>query len=837
MPGLLAVPQAFHSRPGTACWCVHSNFRILITMDDALNQLRGELAGRYEVEQELGHGGMAVVYLAKDLRHDRRVAIKVLRQDVGGASAERFLREIRTVAQLHHPHILQLLDSGTAGDHLFYVMPYVEGETIRQRLEREGPLPIDEAVRIAREVAEALAFAHARGIVHRDIKPENVFLSAGHALVADFGIARAAESAAGPTTTLTDAGLAVGTPAYMSPEQATAEPRLDGRSDQYALGCVLYEMLAGAPPFTGPTSQAIMARHTADPVPPLRTVRDVPVALESAINKALAKMPADRWPSTTAFAESLQLDAARASSTTIPPALAPSRERRWLVLGGGAAVIALLVLVATRIPSIAARGSDVDPNALRSLALRPFSSSGDSLSALYAEGMADGLLPGLTKVSGLRVHATSQVARVATSSDDDVTVGRRMDVDAILSGEVRMRGGILRVIPRLTRVSDGTTLWTHSFNAEEASDVFMIQDSVAVRIVAALVPWLGEERQALAARGRRTTDPEAYELYLRARRAAFELTRESAERALALLDQALERDSLFADAWLARAEAYSLYRQVGPLSPAEVTSRYRTSLERAIELDDQNGYAFALRAQLRALYDWEHDRAKADLRRALELSPGSAEVEWMYASLMNLYLEPDTALVHMRRALALDPKNPFLWFNLSIRFTYLGWPDSSAKALRRAIALDSMLWLPHNGLAHFHEQRGQHEQARREVQEALRLSGDSLPLALALISAHREWGPEMLERLTALSRRQYVPAIYLAMARASVGDREGALVALEESAAYRDGDLAWFLDDFGLFDFLRGEPRYETIRRKVFGDRLAALRARRAMPATQPSQR
>src|SRR5688500_3133406 len=295
-------------------------------MDTGIALLRSALAGRYEVEQELGSGGMAVVYLAKDLRHDRKVAIKVLRRDVGGASAERFLREIRTVAQLHHPHILQLLDSGTAGDHLFYVMPYVEGETIRHRLEREGPLPIDEAVRITREVADALAFAHARGIVHRDIKPENVFLSAGHALVADFGIARAADAASGGSSTLTDVGLAVGTPSYMSPEQATAEPKIDGRSDQYALGCVLYEMLAGAPPFTGPTSQAIMARHATDPVPPLHTVRDVPVALESAINKALAKMPADRWSSVNAFANAI-------SSTTVSVGLPPAerwRLSRWV---------------------------------------------------------------------------------------------------------------------------------------------------------------------------------------------------------------------------------------------------------------------------------------------------------------------------------------------------------------------------------------------------------------------------------------------------------------------------------------------------------------------------
>jgi serine/threonine-protein kinase len=790
-------------------------------MPDALSRLRSELAGRYDVEQELGSGGMAVVYLAKDVRHGRKVAIKVLRQDVGGASAERFLREIRTVAQLHHPHILQLLDSGTAGDHLFYVMPYVEGETLRQRLEREGPMPIDEAVRLAREVADGLTYAHARGIVHRDIKPENIFLSAGHALLADFGIARAASAAS--ETTLTDVGLTVGTPAYMSPEQATAEPKIDGRSDQYALGCVLYEMLAGAPPFTGPTSQVILARHMADPVPPLRTVRDVSSALESAIMRALEKMPADRWLSARAFSESLELSVVSRAGERMVAASAQHGYRRRTSLGVATAAIALGILATQPIWS----RPEADQSALRSLVLRPFVSRGDSLSSLYAAGMAGGLLAGLTKVEGVSVQAPERVANVADASEDDVTVGKKLRVDHVLSGEVQLRNGKLRVTPRLTRVADGATLWTDNYYADQG-DVFSILDSMAVKIVAALVPWLGEERQALAARGPRTTDSKAYELYLHARRATFEVTREGVERALALLDEALERDSLFADAWLARAEAYSFYRQVGSLSPAEVTSRYRNSLERAIELDDQNGYALALRAQLRALYDWEHDRARADLRRALDLSPGSAEVEWMYGALMNLFLEPDSALTHMRRAVDLDPRNPFLWFNLSMRFQYLDQPESMLSAARRAVSLDSTTWLGHYMLSVAYMKLGRPEMASREVEETLRLSGNSSPLALALVSTHRQRGPEMLDRLEALSRKQHVPAIYLAVARASVRDREGALVALEESAEKHEADLAWFVDDFGFFDFLRGDERYEAIRLRVFGDRLYGLRLRRS---------
>jgi eukaryotic-like serine/threonine-protein kinase len=268
-------------------------------------RLRAALADRYHLERELGSGGMAIVYLAQDLKHRRQVAIKVLRPELAAAlGRERFLREVTTTANLRHPHILPLFDSGEAGEFLFYVMPLVEGESLRGRLAREKQLPLDDALRIAREVADALDHAHAHGLVHRDIKPANILLENGHAVVADFGIARAITAAGGEA--LTETGLSLGTPLYMSPEQAAGEPSMDGRSDQYALGCVLYEMLGGEPPFTGRTAQAILARRLGEPVPPLRTVREsVPVHVEQAINRALSKAPADRFATAKQFVEAL----------------------------------------------------------------------------------------------------------------------------------------------------------------------------------------------------------------------------------------------------------------------------------------------------------------------------------------------------------------------------------------------------------------------------------------------------------------------------------------------------------------------------------------------------
>src|SRR5687767_13382369 len=288
-------------------------------------RLHAAFADRYRIERELGAGGMATVYLAQDLKHNRPVAIKVLRQELAAAiGPDRFLREIGIAARLQHPHILSLHDSGNAGGLLYYVMPYVEGESLRDRLIRERQLPLEDALAITRDVADALSYAHARDIVHRDIKPENILLASGHALVVDFGIARAVSAAGGDA--LTETGMAVGTPAYMSPEQALGGESLDGRSDTYSLGTVLYEMLAGAPPFTGPTAQAIMARKAADMPPPIRTVRDsVTPELEQAIFKALARSPADRFATVSQLRDALALSSLRPAP--------PQRTRRGLLPG------------------------------------------------------------------------------------------------------------------------------------------------------------------------------------------------------------------------------------------------------------------------------------------------------------------------------------------------------------------------------------------------------------------------------------------------------------------------------------------------------------------------
>jgi serine/threonine-protein kinase len=307
-------------------------------MPDASQRLAAALADRYRLERELGQGGMATVYLAEDLKHQRKVAIKVLRPELAAAiGAERFLSEIKTTANLQHPHILPLFDSGEADAFLFYVMPYVEGESLRDRLARDRQLPIPDAVRITTEVSGALDYAHGRGIIHRDIKPENILLEHGHAVLADFGIARAVDAAG--TERLTETGLTIGTPTYMSPEQSAGEAVLDGRSDLYALGCVLYEMLAGEPPYSGPSAQAIIAKRFREPVPQVSTVREtVPPSLEAALTRVLAKSPSDRFTTGEEFAHAL------ASGDVTPPR--ERRPRRGVLAGGAAALVLAALLVA-----------------------------------------------------------------------------------------------------------------------------------------------------------------------------------------------------------------------------------------------------------------------------------------------------------------------------------------------------------------------------------------------------------------------------------------------------------------------------------------------------------
>ena len=416
---------------------------------EAPDRLLQALADRYPIERPLGRGGMATVYLAQDLKHQRQVAIKVLHPELAaGLGTDRFLREIRIEAGLQHPHILPLHDSGEADGFLYYVMPYVAGESLRERLTREGRLSMQDTLRLGGDVAEALHYANERGVVHRDIKPENILLSGGHALVADFGIAKAVEAAG--DSRLTETGWGMGTPAYMSPEQILGAA-VDGRSDVYGLGCVLYEMLLGHPPFPAATARAVFARHQLDLPPSIREERpDVPEHVEAALFKALAKEPNDRFATTAKLLDALTLsDTEHSVASTV--ALRPARKphprvkgfpSRWLLLPLGGLLAAVIYLLASR-------GLHLGP-AAASIAVLPIVDRGsDSTSAYISEGFTDELSTDLARVPGLRVINRGTMQLYGKSGKSPETIARELGVDAVVSGTLQRLGDSVHLSARM----------------------------------------------------------------------------------------------------------------------------------------------------------------------------------------------------------------------------------------------------------------------------------------------------------------------------------------------------------------------------------------------------
>ncbi len=771
---------------------------------------------------------MATVYLARDLRHDRDVALKVLRPELAAIlGPDRFLREIKTTAQLAHPHILPLLDSGDAAGTLFYVMPYVEGESLRDRLTREKQLPLDDALQLTREVADALSYAHGRGVVHRDIKPENILIASGHAVVADFGIAKAI--AAAGSARLTETGLAVGTPAYMSPEQASAEADIDGRSDIYSLGCVLYEMLAGEPPFTGVSAQAVVAKRLGAPAPRISILRNrVPPHVEQALDTALARTPADRFATASQFAQALGGASSGQPSESVGRR---RRARRVPALVTGLLAVAAGVGVAIKTGALRSSLSPAgDAEALRSVAVLPFTSLGDSTRAYLGDGFTDAVIDALARVEGLRVPASGRVFPYRGRTRDVREIGRELAVGMVVTGSVQVVGDRLRVWTQLVKVDDGTSVWSHQYNGDLAG-IFPTQDSIATGIVAALQVRIASIAGGTAGRGVRTRDPRAYELYVRARRTEF--TRTGVEQGITLLEEALARDSSFADAWVALADAYWVYAAFGGLPPAELASRWRRAAERGIALDSLNGWAFSLRGTLRMLYDWDWDGARGDMRRAVHLSPASADAAMNYALFLNTVGEPDSALAQMRRAVAIDPANPFMLGGLATGFRFAGMADSARATAERVLALDSIGWGIHNLLSQLFAVSGRRVEAEREIELMLRGAGEESPLVLGLaanyygLAGRPDRARELRRQLEELGRRQYVESTYLAAARLGSGDRAGALGALEDAARNHELDLAFELTV--QFELLDGEPRYEAVRRRVFGNR-PAPRGWRGLP-------
>jgi serine/threonine-protein kinase len=622
---------------------------------------------------------MATVYLARDLRHRRPVALKVLYPELAYAvGADRFLREIEVAANLTHPHILPLFDSGDVDGLLYYVMPYVEGESLRDKLTREGQLPIDEALRIVREVGDALAYAHDHGVVHRDIKPENILLSAGHALITDFGIARALGTAG---ERLTETGLTVGTAAYMSPEQASGERQLDGRSDIYSLGCVLYEMLAGEPPYTGPSAQAIIARALTEPPRPIHPIRaGVPEALDRVIAKAMAVTPADRYAGAAQLVAALELairpltPAGEKGTREDPLAIttgAASRQFRvvraltlrplfsMLILG---VLIGAGVLFAWR-RSHAGVG---ETGGAKVLAVLPFENLGDSAQDYFADGVGDEIRGKLSQLAGLAVIARASSNEYRHTSKAPQQIARELGAEYLLTATVRWEkhpDGTtrVRVSPELVRVEPGAApkmKWQQGFDAA-LTDVFQVQTNIAGQVAQALNVALGDSaKHELATKP--TQSLPAYEAFLRGEAASQGMSvfePPSLRQAIAAYEQAVALDSSFAIAWAQLARAHASLYFSGTLTPAGAEAA-RHAAERALSLAPTRPEGHqALAAYYSNAPPRDQLRAYAEDSTALALAPGNAgllaAVGWDELNLGRW----EAARGHLEQAARLDPRS------------------------------------------------------------------------------------------------------------------------------------------------------------------------------------
>jgi serine/threonine-protein kinase len=650
------------------------------------------LAGRYEIERELGHGGMAIVYLARDVKHQRHVALKVLRPELAASvGPERFLREIAIAAPLVHPNILTLHDSGDAAGHLYYVMPYVNGPTLGQRLKREVQLPIDDALAITRQIAAALDFAHARGVIHRDIKPDNILLHDDHVFVADFGLARALSSAA--SSPLTDKRFVVGTALYMSPEQCTPGRGVDARSDIYSLGCVVFEMITGVPPFRGATADATMSHHLTSDPPSLRTERrSSSSALDDVVRRALAKAPADRFRTAGEFARALgEAGGTRPEVVGTPTEVVGTRTR---VVGskGVVAIVAVVAVLAAGAAAVASsrlNGSRKPAAAVGNvprIAVLRFQNDSQPTEKLFAEGLADELT---TRIAAMKDLVVISRARAMQYDPDKIEqLGRDLGVDYVLTGRIQTdrASNQTRVWPELIRLPGGEVIWKpNPLPAALAPQaLFAVQSAIADSVARSLDVSLPDR----AARSVPTTNNfQAYEQFLRGNALAVRIyDRDALRLAIEAYESATKLDPGFTLAFAKLAQVRSVYFAFSGRRPEEEVLAKR-ALDTALARDS----ALPATRVARGFYhNWvrrNRDSAVIYLSEAQHAEPNNAELLAALGLALQSQAQWDSALAASRRATQLDPLSGRYRFDVATTEFWMGRYADADQDFRAAIAL------------------------------------------------------------------------------------------------------------------------------------------------------
>jgi serine/threonine-protein kinase len=749
-------------------------------------RLQAALGPSFAIERELGGGGMSHVFLAADAALSRRIVVKILPPNPNAkVDEERFRREIQIAASLQHPCIVPVLTTGFMDDVPYYTMPFVAGESLRTRVASGQPLPLPRAVRVLRDVASAIAHAHEHGVAHRDLKPDNVLLSSGYAVVTDFGIAKAVSSSRGDAELeLTSRGMTVGTPAYMAPEQASADPAADHRVDVYALGVVAYEILAGHRPFVGRTAQELLVAHITRPPAPITDRRvDLPPGLATLVMRFLSKSPGDR----------------------------PSASEAVEVLDGVASAVGVSsgsVSPSTPTPTNAA---------LPSIAVLPFVNlTGNPDNDYLADGIAEEILNSLARLRTMHVAARSSSFAFRGSNTDVRAAGERLGVRNVLEGSVRKSGNRLRVTVQLVDVANGFQLWSERYD-REATDVFDVEDEIAASVVdtlkVTLLPAAGP-----APAGRRTTNLGAYELYLRGRY-TWNNVGAGIERSLELFEKALEHDPEFALAHAGVADVFIAAAIFETLPPTEAFPLARVAAERARSIDDALPEAYAALGAISLFHDWDFPTARKLLERGIALNPSNVSAYTWLAMYHALRGDPDTSLEWARRAIRVDPlAAPASYAELYALYTAQRF-EEAVECSRRVLSLNPGYAEGYRCLGASLMALGQPAPGLDALKQAITLAGPSAWMVAALASARAHMGDtdeaeRMLAELEQRSSSEWISALTLAAILASLGRYEDAVAAVERGYEERD---CWVVS-LGVepaWASLRGRPRFEAVVAKV----------------------
>ncbi|HEY2806021.1 MAG TPA: protein kinase [Gemmatimonadales bacterium] len=780
--------------------------------------LQAALGAGYAVERELGGGGMSHLFVARDKSLDRLVVVKVVAVFASARhSIDRFRREVALAASLQHPHIVSVLGAGDVAGVPYFIMPYVESESLRKRLDASGAMPLREALPILRDVARACAYAHERGVVHRDIKPDNVLLAGGSAVITDFGIAKALATTTGeqPAAPLTQEGVTVGTPGYMAPEQVAGDPSTDHRADIYAFGVLAYEMLTGRAPFYGLTPHELMTAQLSRPAPPISDQKpDLPGGIVRLVMQCLDQNPAHRPQSAAQIVQMLDDPGIVSGTQRIPVLSAPARRKRaaMMVLGAAAAVTLVAVaLVFTRGRASAAPA--------RSVAVMPLvNSNGDSATAYFADGLTDEITLALSRLPGLQVASRSATAPYRGKTTPPREVGRALNVATILEGSVQASGGKLRLFAQLTDAQNGIALWSQRFDGD-MRDVFALQDSLAAKVTEALRSRFGGVAQPAGPRGSAgTSDVAAYDLFLRGRYEFQRRTLPSLREAIKDFQAALARDSGFARAYAGLADAWAVLPLYGAIDPDSAHVIAIVNADKAVALDSTLADALAARGNL-YMHLWRWSDAKRDLIRATQLDSTDVNA-WQWLGEWQLYnghyADAERA---MAKAVTLDPQSPTLQAIHGVTLISAGRGAEAVAAEQRAVAMDSTSPVAQlmNGAVLLCS--GRLDDAIGALTTARRIGGDAEPV-LSLLgyawakSSQRAHATTMRD---SIMRRATTPGAtgILAHILLGQGDTAQALTWLEWSAGAHDQIFVSEPFACPIWDPLRGSERFKAVMKKV----------------------